>query len=563
MSELNMPIQATAHNSPISAAMAANQKMWQMVNNQEFYSMLPSPYIMFYQNWVKQWLYWYDGYVPYIHGGTSGLLSTSIGTTLVNRCADQVFGGNIMFANANVPKLVRTDEKGKKISEALDFISNDWIKKVDGKTILKRCGKDALGGGFSLLKLNNRDGELWLDELRADRFYIDKVGTEIRKVVCVLSFFDNTTDRNEDRYILVEERRYEQIGIAGLGEEIPVVEYKMYKTSTPIQFFSGVQDNYTSWEQLPKAVKQAFKASYGAAARLNEPKALNGFNKSLGVYLMLASDGVSAVPQVNLGESILNNIMTYLYEYDFYNTCFNTDMYLARGRVLMPKHMQSPNARGGVGNISQISNAQPRGLDDFVYTNYESGTNEGNKPEPIQFALRSAEWKEARDILVQSIATGIGMSVSTIASYISDGSNRTAREVSAEESATTLFVENMRRRFEKPINDMLDDVLHFYGYTDDVEIRWTRAGMTNQTVLVETLARAVEAGLISQKKAHHAFNFDDDEEQNEEDYQLVQKEREASQPMDFPLDAEGFEEVGGGDFDADNERPPEQRSNSV
>jgi hypothetical protein len=229
----------------------------------------------------------------------------------------------------------------------------------------------------------------------------------------------------------------------------------------------------------------------------------------------------------------------------------------------MPKAMQGPNARGGVGNISQISNAQPRGLDDFVYTKYESGTNEGNKPEPIQFALRSAEWKEARDILVQSIATGIGMSVSTIASYISDGSNRTAREVSAEESATTLFVENMRRRFEKPINDMLDDVLHFYGYTDDVEIRWTRAGMTNQTVLVETLARAVEAGLISQKKAHHAFNFDDDEEQNEEDYQLVQKEREASQPMDFPLDAEGFEEVGGGDFDADNERPPEQRSNSV
>ena len=74
---------------------------------------------------------------------------------------------------------------------------------------------------------------------------------------------------------------------------------------------------------------------------------------------------------------------------------------------------------------------------------------------------------------------------------------------------------------------MLADVLRFYGYADDVEVRWTRAGMSNQSVLVDTLARAVQAGLISQKKAHHAFNFDDDEEQNEEDYLLVQKEAQA------------------------------------
>ena len=51
--------------------------------------------------------------------------------------------------------------------------------------------------------------------------------------------------------------------------------------------------------------------------------------------------------------------------------------------------------------------------------------------------------------------------------------------------------------------------------------------MTNTTVLVDTLSRAVQSGLISEKKAHHAFNYDDDEEQNEEDYKLVEEEREA------------------------------------
>ena len=549
--EMTTPIQATNHLNRISAAMAYNQKMWQMTNNERFYSMLPAPYIMFYQNWVKQWLYWYDGYVPYVHGGSAGLLSTSIGTTIVNRCNDQVFGGNIMFSNANKPLLV-IEKDGKKVGKALDFISNDWMKRVNGKTVLKKCGKDALGGGFALLKLNKKNGELWLDELRADRFYLDKTGDEIRRAVCIISFYDAIAERNEDHYVLIEERRFESIGI--LGEEIPVVEYKMYKTSVPIQYMTGLQDNCIRWEQLPKHVRTAFKSQYGNV-RLNEPKALNGFT-DLGVYLMLASDGVAAVPQIGLGESILANITTYLYEYDFYNTCFNTDMYLARGRVLVPKPMQSPVGRGG---DPRLPNMQPSGLDDFMYTKYESTNNDGNKPEAIQFALRSAEWREARNILIESIATGIGMSVSTLASYISDGSNRTAREVSAEESATTLFVENMRRRFEVPINAMLRTVLRFYGFTDDVEIRWTRAGMSNQTVLVETLARAKEAGLISGKKAHHAFNFDDDEEQNNEDYALVLEEQEKARNQfpDMPYgDTEGafeFDVKDGGDDAADTE----------
>lgn len=525
--ENNTPVQAESHLNRISAAMAANQKMWQRTSNEGFYCLLPSPYQTFYRNWVQQWLYWYDGYVPYVHGGASGLLSTNIGTTIVNRCADQVFGGNVMFANARKPTLFEKNNEGKTVGKALDFISNCWIKRVNGKTVLKKVGKDALGGGFALLKLNKKGGELWLDELRADRFWLDRVGDDIRKCVSVLSFYQDTTNPNAERFALVEERRFESVGI--VGEEFPVVEYKMYKTSVAVQYFTGRQDNYVRWEQLPKAVKSAFKERYGADMRLNEPRALNGF-KNLGVYLVLASDGVSAVPQVELGESLLANITTYLYEYDFYNTCFNTDMYLARGRVLIPKPMQGPVGRGG---DPHYPSAQPQGLDEFMYTKYETSNNDNNKPEAIQFSLRSAEWREARNILIESMATGIGMSVSTLASYISDGSNRTAREVSAEESATTLFVENMRRRFETPINAMLCDVLRFYGYVDDVEIRWTRAGMTNQTVLVDTLSRAKDAGLISGKKAHHAFNFDDDEEQNEEDYALVLEEQKAAQSS-FP-----------------------------
>lgn len=497
---------------PRSALSAvSNQALWQWTNNNDFYKMLPSPYYTFYNNWVREWLRWYDGYVPWVHGGAMGLLSTHIGTTLVNRTADSVFGGNLMFANARKPT-VRIEKNGKSVGKALDFISNDFALATNLKGKIKSAIKNAYAGGFSLLKLNRLGGDLWLDSLRADRFYLDITGRgEIRKCVCFLSFYTATTNKNEDgrRYGLVEERRFEKVGM--FGKEVPVVEYKIYDTSVPIQYFT-TSENYVGYEQLPKSVREAFKQDY--PFELNKPQALNGF-EDLGVYLLKATDEISNVPQLNLGESLLSHILTYLYEYDFYNTCFNTDMYLARGRVLVPKAMQSPQAKNG---------NQNSGLDDFLYTKIETMNTDSQKPEPIQFALRADEWRNARNMLLESIATSIGISVSTLASYISDGSNRTAREVSAEESATTLFIENARRRFEKPLNDMLKAILRFYGYVDDVEIRWTRSGMTNQTLLVDTLTKAVNAGLISRQKAHHAFNYDDDEEQNQEDYELVEKD---------------------------------------
>lgn len=514
----------------MALSVVQNQKLWQWTNNQDFYKLLPSVYYSFYNNWVREWLYWFDGYVPWVHGSDYGLLSTSIGTTIVNRATDSVFGGNLMFTNARKPVMVE-EVDGKKVGKALDFISNEWSKQVNLKGLYKRAIRDAYAGGFSLLKLNKGPKGLWVDELRADRFWLDITSQgEIRKCISVLSFYNDMTfgKGNEKRYCLIEERRYESRGLFD-EDEMPVVEYKMYDSSVQVQYLSVDKDNCVKWENLTKEVRKAFRSEYDF--ELNKPKAMNGFD-NLGVYLVKGSEDVPQVPQVGLGASLLANIVTYLYEYDFYNTAFNTDMYLARGRVLIPKAIQNP--------ADQKQGSQPHGFNEFLYTAYESmSMGDTVKPEAIQFALRSQEWKEARNMLLECMATSIGISVSTLASYLNDGSNRTAREVSAEESATTLFIENARRRFEVPFNHLIMDVLRFYGYVDDVEVRWSRAGMTNQTVLVDTLSKATNAGLISQKKAHHQFNYDDDEEQNEEDYLLVEKDRAQAQNSMFGSFPEG------------------------
>jgi predicted RNA-binding protein associated with RNAse of E/G family len=53
--------------------------------------------------------------------------------------------------------------------------------------------------------------------------------------------------------------------------------------------------------------------------------------------------------------------------------------------------------------------------------------------------------------------------------------------------------------------------------------------MTNVTVLVDTLTKAVQGGLISQEAAHSAYNYDNDEEQNAEDYAKVLEDRKSQQ----------------------------------
>ena len=498
-----------------------------MGKNNEFYSMIPAPYLGFYQNWVRTWLQWADGFVPYVHGGQYGLLSSCIGTNIVNLVTDKVVGSGIMFKNARKPLSVKINKEGKPIAEALDFFSNDWALASDFGNKIKQAIKFSYAGGFSLAKLNVTDGELWVDCLRADRFYLDITQSgKIRRAVSCLSFYNDMTAENTQgkKYGLIEERYYAKVGL--FETEIPVVEYKIYDSSVQIQYFDAERSNFIAWEQLPNKVRKAFKEEYGNM-RLNEPQALNGF-KDLGVYLFKGSSDISNVPQIGLGESILANITTYLYEFDHCNTAFNTDIYLARGRVLLPKYMGKDTGGG----------SSPNGFDDFLFTKTPSQNPEENKPEAVQFNLRAQEWKETRNFILESIASGIKISASSLASYLQGGSMRTAREVSSEEDATTLFVENARLRYTPVINKIIAQVLRYYGYVDDVEVRWSRAGMTNQTVLVDTLTKAVNGGLISPQKAHALFNYDDDEEQQLEDFKKVEESRAQQQNSIF----------GGGDF---------------
>ena len=180
---------------------------------------------------------------------------------------------------------------------------------------------------------------------------------------------------------------------------------------------------------------------------------------------------------------------------------------------------------------------------------------ENNQPMSIQFELRSTEWKEIRDTLMQNIAINTRMNISTIASFLQDNtSQKTAREISTEESETALFVDDKREIIEKPINELLQIVLRFYGYQDDVVIRWSQAGLSNVYTRTEMIATAVSNGFCSKYKAVQMFDQDDDEYQIAEEYARCEKD---SQKANF-----GGMSFADSDYFGENKLQDEQNGNT-
>ncbi|MBE6555528.1 MAG: hypothetical protein E7663_04770 [Ruminococcaceae bacterium] len=463
----------------------------------------PEYYRAFYERGVRRWLAWYDGYVSEVHGsGTAGIVSTQIGRILVDRANDAVFGGGIMFQNENAPCLV--DEKG--VSRSLTAISDRWAPRARFAAHVKQACKYAMAGGTGLLKLN-RDtrGELWIDAYRADRFFpvLDMAGN-VEEVKTVLTVFGGERDAS---FALCEERYYKD---TVLTRRIPVRCFSVYRLSRGV---GNALSSRVDWKAIPRNFKQYLAKNYGHI-RIDEEQALPF--ATLGCYAFRYTDGCEWYGDIGLGESMLAPIMQCLLSYDYYWSAFNTDMYLGRGRVILKKQFKPRNdAEGGNYNA---------GLDSFVYEQVPSYTPEEQKPVPIQFELRAADWREIRNNLMESMAFALGLSVGTLASFLSDASNRTAREISAEESATARFVEARRKQFEGPANDCLRDVCLYYGFTDLVTVRWSLAGQTNIDAVSTRVMQEYREGIRSLKSAVCAINPDLDEHQVLEEIERIERD---------------------------------------
>lgn len=508
---------------------------YSFIGRSPFYAMVKADMSDFMQRFVRNWLWWADGWVPYFHSAEKGIPSTRLAQALVEKTARKIVGGRIMFKNAG------KDETVEEVNPALAYVAK-WAKEVDFDEVVKKAVNYATAGGTSLIKMTV-DGEgNWCPEaLRFDQFIpmLDHRG----KVLACDTFIRCFTDlgvrgqkieegNSLSAYYVIEHRYFgDHKKIDGTCiENVPLCRYSIKKAAGSVtngQFVTNDEAGEIEFRNLPSDIKRKIGRSFIGITFDRE--FVLPF-RDLGCEILKFTKGVNGIPELPFGESLLAPIITHLEQWDYYNACAMTDMYLGRGRVLAPKAIQGAN-----------SGAYNAGIDEFMFTRFESVNPEEQKPIPVQFELRAEEWSEIRTRIIQDISITTGLNISTIASFVNDNTAaRTAREISTEENETADFVNDKRAMFEAPLNRIIEMITEKAGFTDEVVIRWSGAGLTNRYALAEIINMGKQGNFISDYKAVQMFNYDDDTHQVQEEYERCIKDKEQGFDTSFGADFGGM-----------------------
>ena len=525
---------------------------YSFVSNSSFFAKIRGVFKPFMNKCVQNWLWWYDGWVPYFHDAERGIMSTGLAKAIVDRTAKKVSGSRIMFKNAFKE---RGSEKGTEVNPSLKAIAQ-WADDTNFTRTVKMATRFALAAGTALVKIN-RDGkgQFTTEAVRFDRFLpcVDNSGKLQEVTIYLLANIPLASEdkSKQNSVYTLEEHRYYGCYTKADGKTVihdaPICEYQVHEYTKPVNNGVSSSSEYigrVNWKSVPSQVRKVIRDNYGVI--IDKPFLLPFTD--LGCELVTSADCVGNYPDLPFGESLLANIIPHLQEYDYYHSAMCTDMYLGRGKVLLPKGIS------GTGSNSSAYN----GLDETLYDQIPHTNPDEQQPISIQFELRAAEWQVIRNTIIENIAINTGLSSTTIASFLNDNSAKTAREISTEENETAGFVDDMRAVIEAPLNRIIDRVRLAKGLADKVVIRWSNASLQNKYTTAETLNLARQGGYISQYKAVQMFNSDDDDIQVQEEYDRIK----AEEPQGYD-DTDSGDYFGiGGDVNVDTETQPTSESNN-
>ena len=257
--------------------------------------------------------------------------------------------------------------------------------------------------------------------------------------------------------------------------------------------------------------------------------------------MVKATETVSFLPQTPFGESLLNDILTYLMLYDFYASSVGTNLYTARDKLFVPKHMaQPPNVLNGV----EYNQNEYAGWDSFVQVSLPYTDPEKSQPTVWQPSLRADDWIRIRDNLLQMIALNLGVDERTISSAIVPNAEKpTAREISADEYTTTLFAEGKRRLLKNALDELLKTVLEFYGFNEDkVVIKFSKAGLLNMNNVMTIVSIGRQNNVIDLDTALEMLYPDKNNVQLQAMKENIEKEQKEAMEREQKMNEANVEE---------------------
>lgn len=515
-----------------------SSQTWKGINHTAFYMTANPTYITYYTMVLKRNAEWLDGYVSGFHDYAGNpVISTRLAASLAKGIGNQIVGTKIRFKGSGTGN---DTEAIKKL--------NEWSDAAGFQGAVRQGIRLAVGLGTSLLKLNaSGDGSTWCEALRLDSFwFLTDMRKNLTEVTCLIKRYANAmpNGRQADpkegtkNYYLVEHRFYKAEPVRGIAgrdwfyvrdsdgnlavnkdgslrkvyahfKRVPYVEYgvRQYNgnvTNDIAGYSADLQRSY-SWGELPQWLRRSLAQDYGAI-RIGEPSPLPFID--LGCQLLRNDEDDISAPALPFGSSILQDIQAYLMDYDLEMTYKIRDEYIGKGTILVPQSMSADMAEGiGGGNPASA-------LDSIAIQKIPSVDPMASTPTNVQFELRQDQWQFAMDNTLKKIATTLGMSPKTIASYLTDAASaKTATEIDSEDDATLAYIEIKRSIFKKPIDDFLKSAMANMAITADIEVAFGTPSMINRDRVIDREVSLLNAGLTTPEDSIHEIWPDEDEDE--------------------------------------------------
>lgn len=481
------------------------QLTYSFIMRDSFYALVPTEFKQYYMNNVRSCAGWYSGFVPEFHNAKNGIFSTRIGNAIIKEVSKLIVGGNVFFGN-------KYKEKNPKNVVNENLIKwNKYADYVDIQSFIKKLVEYTAALGTSVIKLDiNESRDLIPSVWRLDQcFYTTDYTGNATSFTGFLKSYTANVNNGDGRtptfnsFYLLEKRYYNE-------NANPVKKIFIKKRDSAVissQSFDTAETSEVKWEQLPKKVKEWLKADFGKDFRLDVEIPISPLLPNLGI-LVCKYTAANTIPEIDMGESALLNVIGYLIGYEQAYAEMITDLYLGRGKVLLPQQMVNP---------TDVNNLYYSDLDGMLFTKFPYLSDKDQKPISIQFELRAEEWVKTRNNLVENIASQIGVAGSDIFSFLKDasGGSKTATQIAAEAQKTISYIEEKRSLFTSKLNQFIKIWKDFYKIDDDFTIKFSSQNHVNMLVTTEQTRVMNEVGFAKFDIFKKMFPDLDDEQVKE------------------------------------------------
>ena len=437
------------------------------------YLLAAQRYYQFYASYIRPRMQMYKGWIQGFHNTEHGVLPSLF---------LQKIGNGIHSLLFSKPIVLNTED-----SKTMAHIKSKTFKKSKFSPTASEGFGLSMPGGTSLIKINrDGDSDLRFETLPMDRYFpeVNSYG-EIERVKCYVASYHDTIN-SEQEYYLCEERFFKYVNMGSVKKRFPMIHYTFYKTSSNIvnETTPKSAQGAIAWKEIPFDVRAMLTRDYGdlmldtcdsvelarkfSNARSDGERSviyerckLLPFDDDLGCRQIKFTESIPAFPKLPFGQPLADLLMNESYQWDQLKFFERVEVYVSRGRVMIGDDMPNPNDPDG----------RSKALDPVVFTYYDNlptgvGGPKDGAPEMIQPELRADAIRTQKQNILNDTAFALGLSSSTIAAWLSDGTTqKTATEIEYERTKTDEFISEKIELIREPLQELVDIYFHYYGLT--------------------------------------------------------------------------------------------------